>query len=204
LEVERMHPLAVIALAYLIGSFPSAYIYTRLFGRRDIQRVGSGNVGGMNTFRNVGALPGLLTAVTDVSKGALAMWLASRLMSSDPFLMGLAAVAVVAGHNWMPWLGMRGGKGLGAAAGALWVYMPGAIASFAAGYALAVAVLRDSYAAVVVGVATLPAAMWLIGRSPVYAVIGLGLAAVIIAKHTGELRDYLGTRRRSPRGGRRL
>lgn len=151
-----MQPLAAVAAAYLIGSFPSAYVYTRLFGGRDIRQVGSGNVGGMNAFRNVGPLPGLLTGITDVSKGALAVWLAVRWFPDSPLLVGIAAVSVVAG----------------------------------------LAVLRDSYVAVVMGAAALPVSMWVLGGALAHALAGLGLAAVVIAKHTGELRDYLSTRRR--------
>lgn len=191
-----MHPLAAVAVAYFIGSFPSAYIYTRLLGRRDIRQVGSGNVGGMNTFRNVGPIPGLLTGVTDVAKGALAVWLATRWFPGYPLLIGIVAVAVVAGHNWMPWLGMRGGKGLGATAGALAVYQPASIGGFVVAYVIGMAVLRHSYAAVVVGMAALPIVMWVLGGSVAYALVGLGLAAVVIAKHTSELREYMHKRRR--------
>ncbi|MDP2872252.1 MAG: glycerol-3-phosphate acyltransferase [Bacillota bacterium] len=191
-----MQPLAAVAVAYFIGSFPSAYIYTRLLGRRDIRQVGSGNVGGMNAFRNVGPLPGVLTGVTDVAKGALAVWLATRWFPGLPLLIGMVAVAVVAGHNWMPWLGMRGGKGLGATAGALAVYQPASIGGFLIAYVLGLAAFRDSYAAVVTGMAALPVAMWIFGGTAAYALVGLGLAAAVIAKHTGELRDYLEKRRR--------
>lgn len=186
-----MQPLAAVAAAYLIGSFPSAYIYTRLLGRRDIRQVGSGNVGGLNAFRNVGPLAGLLTGVTDVAKGALAVWLASRWFSDSPLLIGFVAVAAVAGHNWMPWLGMRGGKGLGATAGALAVYQPLSIAGFAIVYAAGLAVLRDSYAAVVAAMAALPFIMWACGGTVTHAVVGLGFAAVVIARHIRELQDYL-------------
>jgi glycerol-3-phosphate acyltransferase PlsY len=191
-----MHPLAAVAVAYLIGSFPSAYVYTRLLGGRDIRQVGSGNVGGMNTFRNVGPLPGLLTAVTDVTKGILAVWLATRWFPGWPLLVGLAAVSVVAGHNWMPWLGMRGGKGLGASAGALAIYQPASIGVFLAAYAVGLTLFRNSYTAVVMGAAALPLSMWLLGGTLAHGLAGLGLAIVIIAKHMDQLREYFATKRR--------
>lgn len=193
-----MHPYLYVVLAYLIGSFPSAFIYTRLFGGgRDIRAVGSGNVGGMNTLRNVGILPGVLTGVTDLSKGILAVWLAGRLFAGDQAIMGASAVAVVAGHNWMPWLGFRGGKGIGASAGGLVVLHPWALAPVIALYGAGMVVLRDSYVSVILGFCSLPITMFVLtGRSPMHALIGLGVAAAVIAKHWPELLSYIRSRRR--------
>jgi glycerol-3-phosphate acyltransferase PlsY len=181
----------------LIGSFPSAYLYTRLLGGgKDIRVVGSGNVGGMNAFRNVGAAAGVLTGLTDLGKGALAVWLAGRLYMGDPAVMGAAAVAAVVGHNWMPWLGLRGGKGIGASAGALSVLMPWAIAPAVVAYVVGLALLKDSYASVVLGFTALPVAMYVIGGgSPLHGLVGLGLAVAVIAKHWSELRGFIRGRR---------
>jgi acyl phosphate:glycerol-3-phosphate acyltransferase len=192
-----VHPVLYVVIAYLIGSFPSAYIYTRLFsGGRDIRAVGSGNVGGMNTFRNVGALAGVLTGLTDLGKGVLAVWLAGVLFARDPVVMGAAAIAVVAGHNWMPWLGFRGGKGIGATAGSLIVLQPWALAPVIVLYAIGLLLTKDSYASVVIAFACLPIAMFALGgMSLLHALVGAGLAAVVIAKHWKELIGFLKGRR---------
>jgi len=47
-----------VILGYLLGSIPSAYIATRLVTGKDIRHLGGGNVGGLNTAREVGFLPG--------------------------------------------------------------------------------------------------------------------------------------------------
>lgn len=194
-----MPPLVYLALSYLLGSFPSAFIFAAAFSRADVRLVGSGNVGGMNTFRNVGPLPGLLTAVADVGKGALGVWLGTILFPDRLWIAFLGGAAAAAGHNWMPWLGFRGGKGLGATAGALLVLAPRALVVIGVVYCLAIAFLRDSYAAVVVAMALLPAALWVTGRGMVPGLAGAVLAAVVIVKHMGEWRSFLERRSRTGR-----
>jgi glycerol-3-phosphate acyltransferase PlsY len=190
-----MPPIAYLALAYLLGSFPSAFIYTAAFRGADIRKVGSGNIGGMNTFRNVGPLPGLLTGLTDLGKGMLAAWLGLTLFPGQPLWAGLGGAAAAAGHNWMPWLGFRGGKGVGATFGALLVLQPWALVAVALIYGAGIAVLRDSYPAVVVAMALLPAIMWVAGGSIAYPAAGFAIAVVVIAKHVREWREYWARRR---------
>ena len=63
----------VVALAYLVGSVPVAYLLAWRLKGIDIRAVGSGNVGAVNTFRHVGAGPGLAVLAADATKGALAV-----------------------------------------------------------------------------------------------------------------------------------
>ena len=62
--------------AYLIGSFPSAYVAGRLRKGIDIREVGTRNMGAMNVFYQVGFVAGLLVLAVDVGKGAAAVALA--------------------------------------------------------------------------------------------------------------------------------
>lgn len=57
--------------AYLIGSFPSAYLMARLRKGIDIRAVGSKNVGAMNVFYKVGFAEGILVLAMDIGKGAV-------------------------------------------------------------------------------------------------------------------------------------
>jgi glycerol-3-phosphate acyltransferase PlsY len=114
---------AALALGYLIGSFPSAVIVARLAGR-DIFRVGSGNMGAMNTARNVGWLAGGGVLLLDVMKGAAAVLAAQGLAAAADWAtasqqaMPLAAgVGAVIGHAWSAFADLRGGKALATAFG---------------------------------------------------------------------------------------
>jgi glycerol-3-phosphate acyltransferase PlsY len=111
---------AVVAIAYLLGSIPSAYIVGRLMKGLDIREVGDGRMGAAFTYRRVGLVGGIIVGLMDLSKGAAAVLLAQELVGSPPVLL-LAALAAVAGHNWSIFLRFKGGKG------ALTIY--GALAS---------------------------------------------------------------------------
>jgi len=184
----------ILVGAYLIGSFPSAYLMTRLFKRADIRRIGSGNVGGMNTARNVGLAPGILTALLDFGKGFLSVYLARKL-APDSYLPLWASVACVAGHNWMVFIGFKGGKGLGATIGGLvqlspWALLPAAVAAV-----LGTVVSKDSYVGTVVGVLSIPVSLWFIHADVNWLLFGLALAAVIVAKHVEDLKRFAAGKR---------
>ena len=111
--------LAVI-LGYLIGSIPTAYIFSRAMAGEDIRTLGDANMGAANIFRTFGARAGIAVFVLDLAKGVLAMLLARAM--HVPLLAEMATgLAVVVGHNWPVFLGFRGGRGESTAIGVLLV-----------------------------------------------------------------------------------
>jgi acyl phosphate:glycerol-3-phosphate acyltransferase len=117
-----LNAAVILIISYLIGSFPSAYIAGKIKGI-DITRKGSRNVGGMNTFSSVGKLAGTVVLITDIGKGILAAYFASR-FSSHIFIPLLAVVSAVIGHNWMIYIGFKGGKGVSTFLGGLLYLSP--------------------------------------------------------------------------------
>lgn len=103
-----------VMLGYLIGSFPSAYLAGRFVGGVDIRTVDNRIAGASNVFRHVGRGVGVLVAVVDIAKGALAVTIAEQ-AGASPMIVALTAVAAIAGHSWPVWTGFHGG--LGAASG---------------------------------------------------------------------------------------
>lgn len=99
-----------ILLAYLIGSVPFAYLFTRWYAEKDIREVAWGNVGTTNVMVNIGKIPGILTMIGDVFKGYLTAALGA--ISSLPVLRFVLPIAAITGHNWPVWLKFRGGGGL--------------------------------------------------------------------------------------------
>lgn len=95
--------------SYLLGSIPFAYLFARFWKKIDIRFSGSGNVGATNVFKQVGLVPGLLTAVGDGAKGFFAVILGSEMGNAGQFLALLLAMV---GHNWPVWIGFHGGGGL--------------------------------------------------------------------------------------------
>ena len=100
--------LVALAVGYLLGSFPSAYLLAKLKGE-NIFKVGSGNMGAMNTARNLGYGLGAMVLLLDVGKGALASYVGLTFSSETLLPALLAGIGAVAGHAWPVFLGFRGG-----------------------------------------------------------------------------------------------
>src|SRR5205809_5500195 len=115
-----MHPVLAIAIAYVAGSMPSAYIAGKARGI-DLRKHGSGNLGATNVIRVLGAKIGLVVFAFDVAKGALpVVFLPPRTVPIAP-QVGIAiacGVAAIFGHTRRVFLLFkRGGKGVATAAG---------------------------------------------------------------------------------------
>lgn len=118
-----MRHIVVMGIAYLLGSIPFGLLVGKWWSRIDVRQYGSGNIGMTNVLRTAGYVPGLLTLIGDLGKGAVAVLLAQRFLG-DPFSSLLAGTFAVAGHNWPVFLGFRGGKGVATIAGVLLVFRP--------------------------------------------------------------------------------
>ena len=85
--------------------------------------MGGGNVGGLNTFKEVGRGAGVAVMLADVAKGAAAVAIARWLLDvPQPFVLA-AGLAAVAGHNWSIFLKFTGGKGMATTIGVLVILM---------------------------------------------------------------------------------
>ena len=184
---EIVTGIIVFLIGYLLGSIPTAYIATRLASGKDIRQLGAGNVGGLNTLREVGIVPAVVVGIVDVGKAAAAVAIAYWLLDLDPFYVYLAAGAAVAGHNWMVWLKFSGGKGMGATIGTLAVLMP------IYGYAVELGILlgiifvplvtiRNVALAMGIGLIALPFIAWLGTHSGMFVVWSVVAGLMIVAK----------------------
>lgn len=113
-----MNELALILLAYLLGSVPTAVWVSKYFFRIDIRDYGSGNAGATNTYRVLGYKWGTLVMIIDMLKGFAAVKLAYLLpfyvhdeFARTNFQIGLGLCAVL-GHIYPIWAQFRGGKGV--------------------------------------------------------------------------------------------
>ena len=112
----------LVLLSYLLGSIPSAYIAGRVLKGIDIRKVGDGNVGAANAYREIGPTAGVVVLLADVCKGAIAILVAQAFASQLVVL--IAGFAVVAGHNWPVYIGFKGGRGESTTIGVLFVLLP--------------------------------------------------------------------------------
>lgn len=154
--------ILAIVIGYLLGSIPFAYIVARLVKGADIRKVGGGNIGAVNTMREIGTLPGFGVLFADMAKGALAVLIAQWLGLHLYWVFAVGMVAV-AGHNWPVWLKFKGGQGLATTMG---VFLALAPIPFAISFAiLVVAVIITSNVRLSAGVGFLflPLLIWLFG-----------------------------------------
>jgi glycerol-3-phosphate acyltransferase PlsY len=127
-----MNELLLIALAYLIGSVPTAVWISKAFFGIDIREYGSGNAGATNTFRVLGAKWGSIVMMVDILKGVIATSLYIMLpyyvrhdveLQRTNLMIGLGLAAVI-GHIYPIWAGFKGGKGVATLLGMAFAIQP--------------------------------------------------------------------------------
>ena len=190
-----MDAAVAIALGYLVGSVPFAYLLARRRGI-DLREAGSGNVGAANVLRTSGPGSAAAAMCLDATKGALAVFVAQRL-GAGTAMQAAAGLAAVIGHIYPVWLGFRGGKGVATAAGAFAVLAPAAMLVASAAFVAAVGATRYISVGSVVGAISLAVAT-VAGDAPLPVSIGAtGAALMILHRHRANLaRVMAGTERR--------
>lgn len=103
--------IGVLALAYIIGSFPFGWLIVKMKTGKDIRVIESGRTGGTNAMRAAGFWAGLLTAILDILKGAIAVWIAKALLPDAHLLHVLAPIAAIIGHNYSIFVPERNEQG---------------------------------------------------------------------------------------------
>ena len=166
-----------LVIAYLLGSIPFAYIIARLKKGVDIRRVGGGNVGALNTYREIGPAFGIGVLAADIIKGAVAV-LVARGLGIDVVWVCVAGFAAVVGHNWPVFLGFKGGKGAATVIGVMVALTPVETLIGGAIVLLLIPIIRNVRLCLV-ALALTPLLAWLFDKDPVYIWTALGLLAFI-------------------------
>jgi len=107
----------IIALgSYLMGSIPFGFILTKIFLKKDIRDVGSGNIGATNALRTGNKLLGYSTLVLDIAKAILPVL---YVKFNYPDYIFIASLCAFLGHVFPIWLRFKGGKGVATYVGIL-------------------------------------------------------------------------------------
>ena len=104
-----MDILIIGTICYLMGSIPFGFIFTKIFLKKDIRDIGSGNIGATNVLRTGNKFLALLTLILDVSKGYL---LTKYVLTYSPEEIFIAGLVCFLGHIFPVWLKFKGGKGV--------------------------------------------------------------------------------------------
>lgn len=183
-----MTPGLAIAVAYLLGSIPFAFVAGRACGI-DLRTVGSGNLGAANVFRALGSRWGVAVMAADIGKGIVAVLIA-RALTDDPW-PAVAAGAAMAGHVFPVWLRFKGGKGVAVGGGAVIGLMPLAAALLLGLWALVLLVTRYSSLASIVGALAATPVVWALGYPPSRIAFVAAGAGAVLALHRGNMRRLL-------------
>ena len=111
-----MDLILIISISYLMGSIPFGLILSKIFLKKDIRKIGSGNIGATNVLRSGNKTIGYLTLVLDVLK-AVAPVLYVKYYFPD--LIYISSLSVFLGHVFPIWLNFKGGKGVATYVGIL-------------------------------------------------------------------------------------
>ena len=109
------HLIVGIAL-YIIGSIPFGFILTKVFLKKDIREIGSGNIGATNALRTGNKLVGYSTLILDIAKAVIPV---IYIKISFPELIYIASLCAFLGHVFPIWLKFKGGKGVATYVGIL-------------------------------------------------------------------------------------
>jgi len=185
--------LLVVVISYLIGSIPFGYLVVYLLRKMDVREIESGRTGGTNVMRAVGFIPGLMTGVLDVLKGASTALVVNWLVPGNVWVQVLAALLAIIGHNYSIFLirrdssgklEMHGGAGgatsLGGAIAlwphAWWIIAPlSALVWFLIGHASVATISITVFATLIFIIrASLGLSSW------VYVVYGIGALGIVL------------------------
>ena len=111
-----MNYLIIIAISYSLGSIPFGLILTKFFLKKDIRKIGSGNIGATNVLRSGNKIIGYTTLLLDIFK-AIAPVVFVKF--NYPDYVYISALSVFLGHVFPVWLKFKGGKGVATYVGIL-------------------------------------------------------------------------------------
>jgi glycerol-3-phosphate acyltransferase PlsY len=124
-----MLAIAIIAISYVIGSVPIAYLAGHLSRGIDIRDVGSGNVGASNVWQSVSRSLVVPVGLLQIAQGAAGVLIA-RLSDQPSAVQVTAGLAAIVANDWNPWLGFTGGRGIGQSIGFMLALSPAALVVF--------------------------------------------------------------------------
>lgn len=191
--------LAVVIIAYLIGSIPFGYLIVRATAGGDVRQTGSGGTGATNVTRRAGKAAGAITLVLDAVKGALAVLIAKWLAGGNTdWVIAAAAIAVLLGHIFPIWLGFKGGKGVATGVGVFLALAP--IAVLCAGVIFVAVVWLTKFVSLgsILAAATIPLFVWLFESAPdpILSAAVVGALLIVFAHRGNIIRLWNGTESR--------
>ncbi|CAG1066514.1 glycerol-3-phosphate acyltransferase PlsY [uncultured bacterium] len=179
--------IVFIIASYLLGSVPTGIVVSRLMGKGDPRKSGSGNIGATNVGRTSGKLAGVLTLLGDVLKGGVPVLL-SLIYYPESLFVSLVGLAAFLGHLFPVYLGFKGGKGVATGLGVMVVICPLATLLSAFVFIVTAALKKYVSLASMLAAAMLPVFMSFDPRGRNYVGMGVVVAVLVIWKHKDNIK----------------
>jgi glycerol-3-phosphate acyltransferase PlsY len=187
--MEYTPGIALLA-AYLLGSVPVGVLAGRGWAGVDPRDAGSKNIGFTNVLRVAGKIPGVLTLLGDMGKGALAVIVSRTVAGQGEWDLASGAAAIL-GHLYPVFLLFKGGKGVATALGVLLALDVAIGAILLIIWLGSAAIWRISSLAALIAFGVLPGVMWVFHPDPAWMAFALGVSLLIGYRHIGNLRRLL-------------
>ncbi|MBU3698910.1 MAG: glycerol-3-phosphate acyltransferase [Candidatus Kapabacteria bacterium] len=198
--------LSIAAVAYVIGSIPTAWIVRRIMAGTDIRTEGTGNVGARNLYDvSQSKAAGIGVMLADMAKGAIVVLLAQHFHGTYFAATAWAAVGVVLGHNYSIFLKFDGGRGLATATGCLTAMSPLPLVFWILGYLTGnYAIRKQVHIASMSGILATAILVWSIPNSALrptmfvpcddvteFRLAVTGVSFVLFLRHIGAVREAI-------------
>lgn len=172
--------ILALLFGYLLGSIPFGLVLTRMAGKGDLRKIGSGNIGATNVLRTGSKPLAALTLILDCLKATAAVVLAQRLIGMET---GAAAGAgAFVGHLYPVWLKFRGGKGVATLLGVLIPLLPIVAIVYVVVWILLLLTLRISSVAGMAAAVSAPVMAAILNDQTLFPML-LGFALLVLWKH---------------------
>ncbi len=162
-----------LIISYLLGSVPMGILLTRMMGKGDLRKVGSGNIGATNVMRVGGLRMAGLVWLLDMTKAIVAVFL-GKWIGGDTFGAWCGLVAII-GHCYPIWLKFKGGKGISSLFGVVLAMSPMTFVVCAVEWLLVALTSGISSLGAVVVFCLLPILGFAIGGGVGWAFLAIGL-----------------------------
>ena len=157
-----MEHFTIGIFSYLMGSIPFGLILTRIFLKKDIRNIGSGNIGATNVLRTGNKLIGYSTLILDIIKAIIPVVFVKI---KFPELIYIASLCAFLGHVFPIWLKFQGGKGVATYVGILFAINILLGFVFVASWGVVFLILKYSSLSSIVGALSIPIYLLIIGET---------------------------------------
>jgi glycerol-3-phosphate acyltransferase PlsY len=173
----------LVPVGYVLGMFPSAVLVARARGV-DITKQGSGNPGASNVIRVLGWKAGAVVMLADFAKGAAAAGIG--LAAGGRIGAYVVGIAAVIGHTYP--LGRKGGKGVAAAGGMVFVLFPLVALGLAVVWVVVAKVAHKASLASLVVIVAFPSIVAIAGYDGWEIAVLATIAVLLVVRHAANIR----------------